>query len=169
MMKQLTGSLVAATATAAIGLVLIWSLAMPNVVYARDEGHAITSSPPSGKALKTDMVSQRTLIVSKVLDPMTSEAASQASTNQIVLHYGLGVRIISAEMIAENLTRDGYPAVAISGGPRGHVEVFVAKEGRGIYTTIDLNTGLLSMNAKKYYDEYIKGSELNTPDPDAIK
>lgn len=170
MMKQLTDSLVATTATTATGLVLMWSLAMPHVVHAQGQGHAMTSSPSSGKVLKTDMVSQSTPIVSKVLDSMTSEAASQASTNQIVLHYGLGVRIISAEIIAENLTLDGYPAVAIPGGPRGLIEVFVAREGLGEYSTIDLNTGLLSMNAKRYYDKYIKKApELNTPVPDAIK
>lgn len=161
-MKQLTDSLATTTVTAATGLILMWNLAMPNFAHAQGEGHAMTPPPSSGKALNTDMVWQSIPIASNVPDLMTSEAASQASTNQIVLHYGLGIRVISAEIKAESLTRDGYPAVAIPGGPRGEIEVFVARKVLGTYSAVDLNTGLLGMHAKQFYDKYIKNS---SPDP----
>lgn len=157
-MKQLTDSLAATTATAATGLVLMWNLAMPNFVHAQDEGHGMTPPPSSGKALNTDMVWQSIPIASNVPDLMTSEAASQASTNQIVLHYGLGVRVISAEMKAESLTLAGYPAVAIPGGPRGEIEVFVARKVLGTYSALELNNGVLGIHAEQFYNKYIKGS-----------
>jgi hypothetical protein len=164
MMKQLTDSLAATTATAATCLVLMWNLAMPTFVQAQGEGHAMTPPPSSGTALKTDMVWQSIPIATKMPDLMTSEAASQASTNQIVLHYGVGVRIISAEMGAESLSLNGYPAVAIPGGPRGQIEVFVARKVLGTYSAIDLNTGLLGMHAEQFYDKYIKGSSTDRAD-----
>ena len=161
-MKQRTDSLAITTVTAVTGLVMMWNLAMPDLAHAQGEDHALTPSPSSGKDLKTDRVWQHTPIASKMPGIMTSEAASQASTNQIVLHYGVGVRIISAEMGAENLSLNGYPAVAIPGGPRGQIEVFVARKVLGTYSTVDLNTGLLGMHAEQFYDKYIKNS---SPDP----
>lgn len=158
MMKQLINRWVATTATTATGLVLMWNLAMPNFVQAQGEGHAMTPPPSSGKALNTNMVWQSIPIASNVPDLMTSEAASQASTNQIVLHYGLGVRVISAEIKAESLTLEGYPAVAIPGGPRGEIEVFVAREVLGTYSALELNNGVLGIHAKQFYDKYIKDS-----------
>lgn len=79
--------------------------------------------------------------------------AYRASTNQIVLHYGEGVT--GANMEADSLSDEGYPAIAVPGGSPGQVELFVGRGKFGKYSQSDLDSGTLGGSAMNFYDRKI--------------
>lgn len=89
--------------------------------------------------------------------PWARKAAFQASEGRIVLHYGEGIEEISAQLEAETLSDRGYPAIAVPGGPKGMVELFIGKKIiPGMYDKHKLNNGGLGSDAIELYNMIIK-------------
>lgn len=85
------------------------------------------------------------------------KAAFRASEGRIVLHYGEGIREISATLEAESLSDSGYPAIAVPGGPKGAVELFIGRKIiPGTYTQNQLNEGRLGGDAVRLYNIIFK-------------
>ncbi|MCF6281982.1 MAG: hypothetical protein L3J28_07190 [Candidatus Polarisedimenticolaceae bacterium] len=54
---------------------------------------------------------------------LSRKEAYRASTGQIVLHYGQGIKRVNN--IKDVLLERGYPTIAYPGGPQGLIELFV--------------------------------------------
>lgn len=95
--------------------------------------------------------------------PWTRKAAFQASEGRIVLHYGEeGIREISARLEAESLSDSGYPAIAVPGGLKGAVEMFVGEKIIGKYDQDQLDTSFVGFLAMRFYEKFFKKtSNLN--------
>ena len=88
--------------------------------------------------------------------------AYRASTDGIVLHYGEGVQ--SVDIQAKILTEGGRSTIALSGGPKGHVEVFVGRTIiRHHYTQDELDMGELGHQAAVAYDGKIARGKIPKP------
>lgn len=88
--------------------------------------------------------------------PWTRKAAFRASTNQIVLHYGEGKDLDwVVDILAEGLSETGYPAIAVPGGPKEKIEMFVGRKMPGTYTEDDLAGGILGMHAERFFKKYV--------------
>jgi hypothetical protein len=96
--------------------------------------------------------------------PWARKTAFRASEGRIVLHYGEGIEEISARLEASSLTKSGYPAIAVPGGPTGMVELFVGKRIFGKYNQSQLDRGSLGSNAMELYDTFVK----RLPHPDLV-
>ena len=88
----------------------------------------------------------------------TRKEAYRASTNRIVLHYGEGIRL--AEILAQGLTEQGYPTIAIPGGKPGQVELFVNRKMPGKYNQHDLDSGTLGGDAVLIFNEFTPVASL---------
>lgn len=75
------------------------------------------------------------------------------SQGRIVIFYGSGVR--SAEAAAMSLSRTGYPATAIAGGPNGEAEVFVNRGILGTYSDSSILNGDLGSDAMDAYAQRV--------------
>lgn len=94
--------------------------------------------------------------------PWERKAAYRASTGRIVLHYGKG--ILDADLLAEGLSEQGYPTIAVPGGPEGKIEMFLDRKIPGKYNQHDLDSGTLGAHATRLFDKYVRSS----PDPNAV-
>jgi len=139
----------------------IWLVLTPaSNVFAQGEAHA--DPPPNGTGTPTAIMSEGNIPTPKTNTPWTRKAAYRASTNQIVFHYGEGLELV--DILAEGLTEQGYPAIAVPGGPKGKVEMFVGRKMPGKYTEDDLAGGDLGDDASTFFDKYVK----KTRDPKLI-
>ena len=86
----------------------------------------------------------------------TGDEARAASARQIVLHHGTGVEM-QVEDELRLLHKEGYPAIALPGGPNGLVKMFVAElSPKNLYTGGDLDRGKFTHVAEKIYDAKVK-------------
>ena len=88
--------------------------------------------------------------------------AYRASTNQIVLHYGAGMKGVG--QIEEILNERGYPTAAYAGGPDGQIQLFVGRGIFGLYDQDDLDNGALGGDAIMLYQERV-GPAASLPGP----
>jgi len=89
--------------------------------------------------------------------------AYQASTNQIVLHYGEG--ILDADLLARGLSEQGYPTISVSGGPAERVHLFINRGGivRYAFTQRDLDSGTLGGTAINFYKALVEMGVVPQP------
>ena len=92
--------------------------------------------------------------------PWERKAAFRASEGRIVLHYGEGIEL--ADLLAEGLTERGYPTIAVPGGPKGLVELFIGKKIFGKYDQDKLEGGSLGSDAIDFFNVFVK--KLPPPD-----
>ncbi len=85
----------------------------------------------------------------------TRKAAYRASTDQIVLHYDSEIMFV--DVLAEGLSEQGFSSIAVPGGPKGQIEMFVGRKMAGKYTEDDLADGTLGGDAVRLYNEHIRG------------
>lgn len=85
----------------------------------------------------------------------TGKDAYRASTSQIVLHYG--EEMLAVDLLAKDFTERGCPAVALPGGPKGQVEMFIGRGKFGTYNQRDIDRGNLGGDAVIFYEYRILG------------
>ena len=88
--------------------------------------------------------------------PWERKAAYRASTGRIVLHYGEGIREISLETEVMALAQKGYPAIAVPGGTKGQIELFIDRSKFGFFGQDELDGGVIGGNAMSFYDEHVR-------------
>ena len=112
------------------------------------EVHVDVDSPSTTDDAKPNEVKQ--ISGGQEEKPYSRKDAYRASTNQIVLHYG--DEIWGLGPLVDVLNERGYPTIAIPGGKKENVEVFIGRGKFGNYNQDDIGSGTLGSNAIDFYD-----------------
>ena len=96
---------------------------------------------------------ERTNVAVEEQQVFSRKEAYRASTSQIVLHYGAGMKRV--QNIEDVLNGMGYPTAAYAGGPDGQIQLFVGRGIFGLYDQDDLDDGSLGDDAIVIFQERI--------------
>lgn len=91
------------------------------------------------------------------------DAKKASDGGYIVYHYGEGVTDLSVEADIQYLTKNGYPAVAMAGGPSGAVRVFVNGKSTGKFTPSQMYDGTVGGDVASAYDYATKEKSYFSP------
>jgi hypothetical protein len=103
-------------------------------------------------SFNTEVAANTEVEVENLIGPELSRRdAFRASTDQIVLHVGDGMRGIEAQVVS--LQNDGYRVSAFHGSEPGQVECFVNNRRCGVYGQDQVFDATMSGTASIIYDE----------------